>query len=165
MDPIHKAKAAKVEKIPGRELSLPAFTLGLDSSGIYLTLLARQQINPNDCMSLGATLLQQNLVQVETEYTDEKFVKGVVVYDEQGRKRDMAMTDIHRGVMSLLCGEESIPLLESHRRIGTMAWMMTGGGKDMNSNPVLHSMYPLSSASTTSSTSKNRKSSNKKGKK
>jgi hypothetical protein len=104
----------------------------------YLTCFSRQTQAKGTKLPMGMMLLAVGLVKQETE--DSKFVCGVTLYEEMHDQCDSAIVDIHKEALRLMCGEESIAILETHMRIGTMAWIYTGGNppdKDP-STPMLH---------------------------
>jgi len=59
------------------------------------------------------------------------FVEDALIFDDASEHRDLAKTRLHRAALEIMCGADSVALLESlapgERRIAQTAWTMTGG--------------------------------------
>ncbi|KAJ1388960.1 hypothetical protein B484DRAFT_409474 [Ochromonadaceae sp. CCMP2298] len=124
---------------------LPAFHLMLkDNDGeVFLTCFVRNVVEAGEKIPIAITLLDMGILKQGT--SDDEFVCGVTLFDEQNSKKDWAIVDVHREALKMMCGEESIALLESHMRLGTLAYIYTGGRAPSQSpsTPQLHRVYPL----------------------
>jgi hypothetical protein len=84
-------------------------------------------------------LIRHGLLKAHKVVNDENFIRGVAVFDERHTKADQVIADIHRESIRLLCGEESVQLLEQVRRMTTSTWMVTGGHTEgINASTKLH---------------------------
>jgi hypothetical protein len=132
----HKAKHAKGgnNQIGGRELSatrevrnekerariislLPFFYLQLKDDYKYLSAFSVNTIHAGSTMPTGSMLKDFGIVKYETD--DSKFVRNVVLFEELHDQRNHAVVDIHREAIRLLCEEEGVAAVETHKRIGT----------------------------------------------
>jgi hypothetical protein len=118
---------------------LPCFYLQLKEN--YLTMMSRIVIPAGAKNPMGDTLLKMGLVQQEEE--DEKFICDVIVFDERHTKQDVGVVNLHREALIMLCREEVVGLIETHRRITTSAYIFTGG-KVPNSPPDSPQLHRVS---------------------
>lgn len=89
-------------------------------------------------------LLQAGLVTQVPANGDAGYIKDVAIIDEAYSGQAVARSDIHRDAIRLLCGEDSIAVLETHRRITTSAWTFTGADPTAKrATALLHTLKPL----------------------
>jgi hypothetical protein len=75
----------------------------------------------------GYALCQLGLLARESV---EGYVLDVRIFDERHTKTDVAVTNVHRKAIRVLCGDDGLAALENMsvpRRMTTTAWLMTGG--------------------------------------
>ena len=75
----------------------------------------------------GYALCQLGLLARESA---EGYVEDVLIFDERHTKVDVAVTNVHRQALRVLCGDDGLAALENMslpRRMTTSAWLMTGG--------------------------------------
>jgi hypothetical protein len=108
----------RVEDERARIISLlPFFHLRLKDDYNYLSAFSVNTIQAGSTMPTGSMLKDLGIVKYETD--DSKFVRNVVLFEELHDQRDHAVVDIHREAIRLLCGEEDVAAVETHKRIGT----------------------------------------------
>lgn len=61
---------------------------------------------------------------------EELFITDVVICADGDAHRDLYISNVHREALRLLCGDEDVALLEAYRRMGQLAWLVTGGATD-----------------------------------
>jgi len=118
-------------KEPATTNQWPCYFLNLDrGTQTFLVFSTRVPMERGYIWPIAMDLLKQNLIRVETDVTDEsKFIPNVYIIDDQHTKKDQIVVYIHREVIRLMCGEEGVEALESHRRLCTTAWVMIGEGR------------------------------------
>jgi hypothetical protein len=107
---------------------LPYYNMNFNEAGLYCGVVVRRTLAPGDPQPTGSMLLEAGLIRRETAVNDAHFIRNVHVYDETYSKCDQIVAHIHREAVRLLFGEESVMLLEQHKRMSTTTWIISGGG-------------------------------------
>lgn len=127
---------------------LPLYNLAEKSKDAYLTLFSRKSLPQGIPVYMGAKLLEWGTLQVPinvSSHDEKQYICDVTVFDEMKTGIDFAVSAVHRKAIRLLCGEDGVDLLESHKKIGKLTWLLTGGAINVETHdpPPLHLVTKL----------------------
>ena len=131
-------KPFEVSLKQANSIPLPCYILGITSHPELFGVLTNRVRYQMTKMPVAQTLLHNGDLQIPSP---NGYVENVMVFDRMNM-RFLFISRIHRQAIELLCGSDSLALIESRRSIEGSAWITTGGNalkaKKEGLWPLLH---------------------------